>query len=329
MRGPYRIRPLDSSNNLRLRIGSPSLLLKDAMVQSNSVLRPLTYTPIARFLFGIILVMSGGLSTATAQTLTGDQLGNGLSISVWSPHAQCPGVAPLVAVEIDPDRYRFTVHYYRQEGVPEPLDIRQWQERTGHDLVFNAGLFRENYAYLGLLYGNGRSLGSKRHATWQGLFAAEPAADRSPRARVLDLTFDTFDEAHAPYREVAQSLMLLDRTGKVRVRQTGKRAYQTLVAEQSNGHLLLLKTTEVVSLYTLGECLRDAFPSLRQVMAMDGGSSSDIAVSPSLRQATSKMAGTHGWIPLLEDSLATHIGLPAVIGVSPRPEQTGVKAVGK
>jgi hypothetical protein len=119
--------------------------------------------------------------------------------------------------------------------------------------------------------------------------------------------------------------MLLDRTGKVRVRQTGKRAHQTLVAEQTNGHLLILKTTEVVSLHAIGECLREAFPSLRQVMAMDGGSSSDIAVSPSLQQATSKMAGSHSWIPLLEDSVTTHIGLPAVIGISQRRKQAGAK----
>ena len=298
-------------------------------MRANSFHWSLSFTPAARFLLGIVFVMFSGPLTTTAQTLTGDQLGNGLSISVWNPHTQCPDVAPLIAVDIDPDRYRFTVHYYQQDGFSDPLDIHQWQERTGHDLVFNAGLFRENYAYLGLLYGNGRSLGSKRHATWLGLFVAEPAEDRSRRARVLDLTFDTFDEQHVPYREVAQSLMLLDRTGKIRVRQTGKRAHQTLVAEHSNGHLLVLKTTEVVSLHALGECLRDAIPSLRQVMAMDGGSSSDIAVSPSLRQTTSKLAGLHSWIPLLDDSITTHIGLPAVIGISPRQEKSGAKAVDK
>ncbi len=297
------------------------------MARDNSFYRSFLFRPVVLFLLGIVLVMFSRPSTTTAQTLTEDQLGDGLSISVWDPHTQCPGVAPLVAVEIDPDRYRFTVHYYQQDGFSDPLDIRQWQEHTGHDLVFNAGLFRENYAYLGLLYGNGRSLGSKRHTTWMGLFAAEPAEDRSRRARVFDLTFDTFDEQRVPYREVAQSLMLLDRTGKVRVRQTGKRAHQTLVAEQSNGHLLVLKTTEVVSLYAIGECLRDAFPSLRQVMAMDGGSSSDIAVSPSLQQAMSKAAGIHDWIPLLEDSITTHIGLPAVIGISPRRKQAGTKIV--
>lgn len=299
------------------------------MVRDNTIYRSLLLTPAALLLLGVVFVMFSRPSTTTAEALTGDQLRDGLSISVWDPHTKCPDIAPLVAVEIDPDRYRFTVHYYQGDGLSDPLDIRQWQEQTGHDLVFNAGLFRENYAYLGLLYGNGRSLGSKRHATWLGLFVAEPAQDHSRRARVLDLSFDTFDEQRVPYREVAQSLMLLDRTGKVRVRQTGKRAHQTLVAEQGNGHLLVLKTTEVVSLYAIGQCLRDAFPSLRQVMAMDGGSSSDIAVSPSLRLAASRIAGSHSWIPLLEDSIATHIGLPAVIGVSPRREQAGAKIVDK
>ncbi len=296
------------------------------MVRYNSFHRSLPFTPVARFLLGIFVVFSGP-ATTTAQTLTGDQLGDGLSISVWNPHKQCPNVAPLIAIEIDPNRYRFAVHYYQQDGFSDPLDIRQWQEQTGHDLVFNAGLFRENYAYLGLLYGKGRWLGSKRHTTWLGLFVAEPAEDRLRRARVLDLNFDTFDEQHVPYREVAQSLMLLDRTGKIRVRQTGKRAHQTLVAEQNDGHLLVLKTTEVVALHTLGECLRDAFPSLRQVMAMDGGSSSDVAVSPSLRQASSEMAGLHTWLSLLEGSITTHVGLPAVIGISPRREQAGSKTV--
>jgi len=281
--------------------------------------------PVARVMLFITLFIFSDVSTTLAQTITEDQLGDGLSVSVWNPQTQCPEVAPLVAVEIDPDRYRFTVHYYQQDGLSSPLDIRQWQERTGHDLVFNAGLFRENYAYLGLLYGNGRSLGSKRHPTWLGLFVAEPSMDRTRRARVLDLTFDTFDEGHPPYREAAQSLMLLDRTGTIRVRQTGKRAHQTLVAERGDGHLLLFKTTEVTSLYALGECLRDAFPPLRQVMAMDGGSSSDVAVSSALRQSRSKMAGLHSWLSLLDGSTLTHIGLPAVIGISPRQEQGGTK----
>ena len=93
------------------------------MVQDNSFHRSLPFTPVARFLLGIIFVIFSGSSTTTAQTLTEDRLGDGLSISVWNPQEQCSDIAPLIAVEIDPNRYRFTVHYYQQDGFSDPLDI--------------------------------------------------------------------------------------------------------------------------------------------------------------------------------------------------------------
>ena len=90
------------------------------MVRDNSFYQSLLFTPVALFLLGVVFIMFSGPLTTTAQTLTEDQLGDGLSISVWDPHTQCPDVAPLVAVEIDPDRYRFTVHYYQQDGFSDP-----------------------------------------------------------------------------------------------------------------------------------------------------------------------------------------------------------------
>ena len=65
------------------------------MVRDNSFHWSLPFAPVARFLLGIIFVMFSGPATTTAQTLTEDQLGDGLSISVWNPHTQCPDVAPL------------------------------------------------------------------------------------------------------------------------------------------------------------------------------------------------------------------------------------------
>ena len=95
------------------------------MVRDNSLHRSHSFISVARILLGIIFVLSSGPTAATAQTLTEDRLGEGLSISTWNPQAQCPDVAPLIAVEIDPNRYRFTVHYYQQEGLSDPLDIRE------------------------------------------------------------------------------------------------------------------------------------------------------------------------------------------------------------
>ena len=239
-------------------------------------------------------------------------------MTIWTPQVPCQDVPPFIAIDIDPDRYRFAVHHYQREGLSVPPNIHQWQKQTGHELVFNAGLFREDYSYLGLLYAGGRPLGGKRHAIWMGLFVAEPTTSALRQARVLDLAVDTFDEQQPVYQEAAQSLMLLDRTGKVRVRQTGKRAQQTILAELGNGHILLLKSTDVVSLHAVGQCVRDAFPAVRQAMAMDGGSSSDVALNEVTRQITSKAGGLHPWLPLLGDGSTAHIGLPAVIGSSPR-----------
>ena len=269
-------------------------------------------------ILGSLLVPSGGPGPVYAQSITWDRLAEGLAIGVWAPPAVCPDVAPLVATEIDPKRYRFSVHYYRNEPVGEPPDIHEWQTRTGHDLVFNAGLFRENFAYLGLLYGQGKSLGGKRHVSWMGLFVAEPVAPGRHAAGILDLAQDSFDEQQPPYGEAAQSLMLLDRTGKVRVRQSGKESQQTIVAEQDDGRILVLKTTKVTSLHAIGQCLHEAYPGIRQAMAMDGGSSSDMSISPALKQGVDNLPGPHPWRLLLNDGTTGHIGLPAVIGVSPR-----------
>ena len=277
----------------------------------------------ALILLGIVFSGTALSGPTSAQSISWDHLGNGLAIGLWNPPPICRDVPQLVVTEIDPVRYRFSVHYFRNEPLREPPDILEWQRRTGHDMVFNAGLFRENFSYLGLLYGQGKPLGSKRHPSWMGLFVAEPTLGGGPLARILDLSVDPFDEQQPPYDEAAQSLMLLDRTGRVRVKQTGKQSQQTIVAEQRDGHVLIMKTTEIVSLYAIGQCLHEAYPGIRQAMAMDGGSSSDLAMSPALRQAVENTGGVHPWMVLVNTGTTGHIGLPAVIGISPRPSTAG------
>jgi len=266
----------------------------------------------------MIILLAYGVTPVWAQSLLWDRLAEGLSIALWTPPSPCRDVPPLIAVDIDPGRYRFQVHYYRNDQFNEPLDIQEWQLRTGHDLVFNAGLFRENFSYLGLLYGNGQSLGGKQHGTWLGLFVAEPTVPGTAQARILDLAVESFDEQRIPYREAAQSLMLLDQNGRIRVRRTGKQAQQTIVAEQDGGHVLIFKTTQAAALYDIAHCLQQTFPTLRRAMAMDGGSSSDLALAAALRRTGGKPGGIPDWMPFLNDPNSGHIGLPAVIGISPR-----------
>lgn len=263
-----------------------------------------------------IALPSGGPTAAWAQPPAWDQVADGLRVTLWT--TPCPDVPPLIMMTIDPRHYRFAVHYYRNEGLVQPPDIHEWQTRTRHDLVFNAGLFRENFAYLGLLFGNGVSLGGKQHGTWLGLFVAEPTGAGAPPAQILDLAVESFDVQELPYREAAQSLMLLDENGTVRVRRSGKQAQQTILAEEIGGQVLVVKTTQPATLFDIGQCLHEAFPAIRRAMAMDGGSSSDVALSPVLRRNATQADVGARWMPFLGDASSGHIGLPAVIGISPR-----------
>ena len=258
------------------------------------------------------------ISAAAVTEVPWERLTAGIQVTYWNPAEVCPQVPAMLILQIDPERFRFSIHYFRDERLPAPLSIHEWQQRTDAYLVFNAGLFREDYSYLGLLLKEGRSLGGKKHHSWQGLFAAEPIDSKLKKARVLDLAFEGFTEDAPAYREAAQSLMLIDRTGKLRVRDSGKRAYQTIVAEDDRGAILIVKTADLVSLHDLAECLHQQMPSIQQAMAMDGGSSSDIIASPDLLRAAPDATVPTGWRPWLDGNKGVHIGLPAVIGISPR-----------
>ncbi|MBI3602915.1 MAG: phosphodiester glycosidase family protein [Nitrospirae bacterium] len=272
-----------------------------------------------RLLLRIVVLVAGlwagGLAPVSAQDLSWDQIAEGLAVTVWEPGASCRDqVASLYLVKVDPERVRFSTYYFRDEGLPAPLTIQEWQRRTHAVVLFNAGLFREDFAYLGLLYKDGRSLGSKRHPQWQGLFVAEPIDPVMRKARVLDLAVDSFTDSQPSYREAAQSLMLFDQVGRPRVRQTGKQAHQTIVGEDGNGNILLIKTAATTTLRDLAECLRDRFPTLRHAMAMDGGSSSDLLIGGEFVR-TLGAGDDRSWQPLVDGSQMVHIPLPSVIGL--------------
>jgi uncharacterized protein YigE (DUF2233 family) len=252
------------------------------------------------------------------EPLRWEPLSPGLDVAVWEPGSVCASeVPPGVMIRVDPERFRFSIYHYRDEGLAAPLTIQEWQERTKAAVLFNAGLFREDFSYMGLLLKNGRPLGSKRHPQWQGLFVAEPVRPGLKKARVLDLAREEFPDEHPTYREAAQSLMLLDRTGQARVRRSGKRDYQMVVGEDREGKILLIRPADVVALWDLARCLRLALPEVVQAMAMDGGSSSELLLgSGLLKQAPNREPKP--WASMVEGSGVAHIALPSVIGVLSR-----------
>jgi uncharacterized protein YigE (DUF2233 family) len=272
----------------------------------------------ATLLLAIGSLVAGPAATI-AEELQWETLSTGLGIALWEPGERCHDEVPsLIILKVDPERFRFATFHFHSEGLTEPVTVQDWQERTGASVVMNSGLFREDYSYLGLLLKDGRSIGGKRHGNWQGLFVAEPGKPGLRKAGILDLSLDPFSEERPVYSEAAQALMLLDRKGKTRVRRSGKEAHQTVIGENGDGVILLIKTTSAAGLWELAECLRSGFPEVRQAMALDGGSSSDLLLAPELAGRLRGDRDPAPWQGFLDGSAQRHIPLPSVIGVFPR-----------
>jgi uncharacterized protein YigE (DUF2233 family) len=269
--------------------------------------------------FGLATAAWVGGEGLWAQVLPWTRLSEGLAITLWDPGAQCRQmVPPLVLVDIDPERYRFAVFHYRDERLDVPPSLEEWQRRTRATMLFNAGLFRPDYSYMGLLRKDGRSLSGREHPQWKGLFVAEPVVHQAPKARVVDLAAEPIGGALASYREAAQALMLFDRNGNLRVRRSENRAQQTAVAEARDGHVIVIKTTGDVTLWDLAQCLREKRPELHHAMAMDGGSSSDLRMAELSSGGREETEGRATWYPFVKGIAGVHIPLPTVIGVFPR-----------
>jgi hypothetical protein len=93
---------------------------------------------------------------------------------------------------------------------------------------------------------------------------------------VIDLRYTAFDPAANPYRQVAQSLMLLDRFGHIRVRRSPVVSHRTAVAQDKAGRILVIITEGGYTLWEFAGFLSRAGLDLREVMSMDGGSESQL-----------------------------------------------------
>jgi uncharacterized protein YigE (DUF2233 family) len=191
---------------------------------------------------------------------------------LWSGAPFCRAGDPSIGVvAVDPKRFRFRIFHYAGEGLQRPPGIWKWMHLSGALVLFNAGQYYPDFSYMGLLVSNGVSIRSKLHPSFQALFVAEPRDPTLPPARILDLSMDPFDPQDLRYREVAQSFMLLDRTGRIRVRNSQKVANRTAVGEGTDGRIWIFTTHGGYTLWDFARLLDSSGLPLKQVMAMDGG----------------------------------------------------------
>jgi uncharacterized protein YigE (DUF2233 family) len=220
---------------------------------------------------------------------------------------------PWVAVlEVDPARYSFKV--LAAEGGDSGFSAGQWRRQSKALAVVNAGQHTPEKKYLGLLMHQGKAK-SRLVTHLKALFLAEPQDKAMPQARVLDLRYTAFDPRQNPYQEAAQSLMLLDRLGEIRVRKSPKLAHRTAVAESESGRIVIIVTEGGYTLWEFAKFVSESGLKLHEVMSMDGGKEAqlDILVDGFRYRQYGNPSSAPGILNILPDS-----PIPAALGIYPR-----------
>lgn len=271
--------------------------------------------PVARVSALLALVVGVFLVTQRAGGTHWRTLRPGVEFTILRGEPFCRhGSAAVAVLRLDPARARMRVRSCVQEPGKRPLGIVDWSERSGALAVFNAGQYYGDNSYMGLLAGGGQVLSRRRHPTFQAALVAGPAGGGGPRARVLDLAREPLDPDSLGWDEVAQSFMLFDRRGGLRVRRSDQVAARTAVGEDAAGRIVVLVTEGGYTLWEFAGWLRTTPLGLTHAMAMDGGLEAQLLVSAGRFHYASWGQWSHtrgaAGVP------APPVPLPAVITVS-------------
>jgi hypothetical protein len=128
-----------------------------------------------------------------------------------------------------------------------------------------------------LLVSDGHVVSRKLHPKYKAALVAGPTSGGAA-ARVLDLGSERLDPDAPGWNQVAQSFMLFDHAGHLRIRKSNLIANRTVVAEDRDGHLLVFTTEGGYTLHELARLLRDEPLHLTHAMSMDGGDEAALCV---------------------------------------------------
>jgi len=237
------------------------------------------HVPIGRIAAVVAVIVAAFVIARQSQQPRWRVVSPGLEFATVSGEPYCRrGSSHVAVLRIDHGRLPLRVLHYTRQPEREPLTLIEWQKRTGALAVFNAGQYYPDHSYMGLLVSDGETVSRRMHPNFRAALVAAP--ERGGReARVLDLERDTLDAKQPRWREVAQSFMLFDRAGEVRVRRSDLVANRTVVAEDRRGRIVVVVTEGGYTLADLARLLREGPLHLTHAMAMDGGYEAQLCVN--------------------------------------------------
>jgi len=240
-------------------------------------------------------------------------LSRGLTFTEIQVYRDQKLVSSLAVVKIDPAFNAFRVFHH------EPQSITAWQKEIKAPVVFNASYFTPKGKPVGLVLMDGKLVGPLKNTKMRGMFVAEPQgmSPDLPRATILDLVGTKINPKKLPWKQGVQSFpLLLDYKGRIRVRESGKRSYRTVITADRNGNILVFNTGEdYFTLHEMATFLKASSFDIDSALNLDGGTEAQMYV----KTKDFEFFSPPSWKSRLGNLLdRERFSLPTVIGVFPR-----------
>jgi len=260
-------------------------------------------------------VLPAGAASLTHTLPQWQAIGRGLVFAQVEVLHEGEVVAGLTVVKIDPASNAFRVFH----GAPRAITV--WQENLQFPIVFNGSYYTRAGQPCGLVIADGKAIGPPGNRQMRGMFVAEPKgmSPDLPRATILDLLTTRIDPKKLPWTQGVQSFpLLLDYKGKIKVRNSDKRAHRTVIATDRNGNILVFNTTSrYFTLFGMAEFLKGSKFGIDSALNLDGGTEAQLFIKTRDFEFYSP--------PSWENSIGNIIDqqkfwLPTVVGVFPRQD---------
>jgi uncharacterized protein YigE (DUF2233 family) len=260
-------------------------------------------------------VLSAGAAGLTHTPPKWQVIGQGLTFTQVEVLQGGEVVSDLAVVKIDPASNAFRVFHGK------PRAITAWQEALQAPIVFNGSYYKNDGNPCGLVITDGKAIGPTHNRQMRGMFVAEPKgmSPDLPRATILDLRTTPVDPKKLPWTQGVQSFpLLLDYKGKIRIKDSEKRAHRTVIATDRNGNILVFNTSNrFFTLFGFAEFLKHSGFNIDSALNLDGGTEAQLYIKTK--------DFTYFSPPSWENSIGNLIDeqkfwLPTVMGVFPRQE---------
>jgi uncharacterized protein YigE (DUF2233 family) len=242
-------------------------------------------------------------------------LGPGISFTEVGVVQEGETLTNLAVVKIDPANNAFRV-FHR-----DPRSIREWQAELNAPVVFNASYYDKAGQPVGLVISDGKLLGPLHNRLMRGMFVAEPRgmSPDLPRATILDLRANPINPRKLPWSQGVQSFpLLLDYKGNIRVTNSDKKSYRTVIAADRVGNILVFNTaSRFFTLHDFARFLKASAFNIDSALNLDGGTEAQLFI----KSADFEYFSPPSW----ETSIGTLLEgdkfmLPTVVGVFPRQD---------